>query len=246
MLPILFSINGISFYSYPLFLGIAVGHFFFSSYKKLPKKNLIFFLLGTIISAWIGAKITFFLVNKYVNIEHDFVSLKVNWDEYLHTTNFWFGGGFVFYGGLIAGLLFVLAGSKIFKIIDEKNIYLICPVIAYSHAIGRVGCFMAGCCHGINNFPIQLIEAAFLTLLGICLDFTAKRFVSNNKIFLMYLGVYTMFRFVIEFFRGDSSRGIFGYFSVSQYISIVVFLTVLLIGVLGCCFSKEVRHDRQV
>lgn len=153
-------------------------------------------------------------------------------------------GGMVFYGGFI-GAIFTL---KIYaKKFDEPkktaimDIYAVC--VPLFHCFGRIGCFLGGCCYGVeskfgltvtNNqlipdvngvrrLPIALIEAYFNLLLFTLLlkVFKSERF--KGKILYLYMFFYSIIRFNLEFYRGDEIRGIWFGYSTSQWISIVLF-----------------------
>ena len=151
--------------------------------------------------------------------------------------------GFVFYGGLFGALAGVYAFSKIFKIPFGALTNKICPAFPLFHAFGRIGCLFAGCCYGkviekgfyhlsyepgISRIPVQLYESIFLILLFILLLWLT---ISDRKIALMpvYLVIYAVWRFIIEYYRGDKIRGIWGPFSTSQWISISIILFVGII-----------------
>lgn len=157
--------------------------------------------------------------------------------------------GFVFYGGLFGGLLGYLVGIKIARcgFFDFINIFAF--IIPYVHAWGRIGCFCAGCCYGIpyegvfavhythpvsdvpcghGIFPVQLTES----LLLFAFAFTILPFILKNKpapFFLIYLLYYSVIRFALEYLRNDAGRGFIGIFSVSQWISIFIFIISLII-----------------
>jgi len=153
--------------------------------------------------------------------------------------NYLVSSGFVFYGGLAGGLFAVWFAKKIHHIETEKYIQILCIPASLAHAFGRIGCFLSGCCHGkatescfsiiythsliapngIKLIPVQLIEAVFLFMLAIILlILLLKEF--NADLPDIYILSYSIFRFIIEFFRGDKGRGFIGSFSTSQVISI--------------------------
>ncbi len=154
-------------------------------------------------------------------------------------------GGLVFYGGLIGGIIGAVLALKWQRIDIGKAEQSIVPILPLGHAVGRVGCLLAGCCYGleysgplaVNNFlvsagktffPIQLIEA-FLNL-GIFLFllwYTQKKR-HTFHILCIYLQLYSVLRFILEFFRGDLNRGIFLMMSTSQWMSIGIFLVSLI------------------
>jgi len=61
--------------------------------------------------------------------------------------------GLTYYGGVLGGLLFVLAAAKIQGFLGWKFLDLAAPALVIGHTVGRLGCFFAGCCHGA---PVRL------------------------------------------------------------------------------------------
>jgi phosphatidylglycerol:prolipoprotein diacylglycerol transferase len=193
--------------------------------SSLTKKQFTWFMLGNFILSWVGSKIFFLLF-----------SAGPKSAEYLESSNFWLGGGFVFYGGLIFCLLFTYLFLKFTKVPFTSLMHFV-PAVAYAHGIGRIGCFLAGCCYGLetNNFlavpfhdhmvlPTQLFESALCLFIGKYLEHLIK--VKKNFLVLpTYLLMYGMGRFFLEFLRGDSVRGSFGGLASSQWVSI--FMIVL-------------------
>ena len=146
--------------------------------------------------------------------------------------------GLTAYGTLISFFLFVTIYILQRKLNFLENMGLIVYVTCITHGIGRIGCFLAGCCYGkewyhdhelilsFHRIPTQLMEAGFLFALAY---FINKN--SNNiyKIF-MYMAGYPFFRFFVEFLR-DDPRGhlLFKEISVSQEISIYIFIISILL-----------------
>lgn len=147
-----------------------------------------------------------------------------------------FQGGLVYYGGLfgtLSGMCIYVIKTKKNKLTDLYN--LVAPAIPLFHGFGRIGCFMSGCCYGrelknvwnlgsyiqFTRIPTQLIEAAFEFLLFAVLLFAEKK---AKNLLGIYLVFYGSFRFVIEFYRGDAIRGIYGGLSTAQWISIIVLI----------------------
>lgn len=152
------------------------------------------------------------------------------------------GSAMTFYGGLVGGVITFLLGyflviKKIYK--ETSFISDILPIapacITVAHAFGRVGCFMAGCCYGVETdsflgvvfpgmnhavLPTQLFEAIFLFILTFVLFMIAikKRWMHNLGLYFLCYGV---FRFLIEFLRGDNRGGFIIGLSPSQVISII-------------------------
>lgn len=169
------------------------------------------------------------------------------------------GGGFVFYGGLF-GLLYGIGRYCRKHAIEEKRIYnMIAPAIPLFHAFGRVGCFMAGCCHGfafsepvtiwnavtLYSFPTQIVEAVFVFVLFIVLYLLQRKERELNYL-RIYLMAYAVFRFLIEFTRGDAVRGVVAGISTSQIISVMI-LVVCTVKLRKdyAQKKKDVAKDRQ-
>ena len=177
-------------------------------------------------------------------------------------------GGYVFYGGLIAGPFGLLLGAKISKtkILDFLNIFACClPLV---HAFGRLGCFCAGCCYGIpydgilsvhyskpitgvpadiGIFPVQLLESVLNLLLFAVLFICALRHLSvlrkNIDFVLVYLACYSVMRFFLEKLRGDLIRGSAGGLSTSQIVSIVLFLITVVLFIISRFLQSKRNSD---
>jgi len=148
--------------------------------------------------------------------------------------------GFVFYGGLIGAVIGFYIYSRIYKIDFMMLIDLMAPSIPIIHGIGRMGCFFAGCCYGMHYdgpfhlvfehstvapngiplFPIQIVECVFNIMAGLLLIFYTRRQRKPGKAIGIYIIYYSIMRFLLEFLRGDISRGIVLNVSTSQLISI--------------------------
>ncbi|MBR4435837.1 MAG: prolipoprotein diacylglyceryl transferase [Clostridia bacterium] len=155
-------------------------------------------------------------------------------------------GGLVFYGGVIGGVLAALLYIHIKKQRFLDYAAVIVPTIPLAHAFGRIGCFLAGCCYGkvcetpisvfyknpiggapigVPVFPIQLIEAACnIVVFVILMVYVGKKLKKGSVIFL-YMILYGIERFILEYFRFDEIRGIFLGLSTSQWISIFMVVT---------------------
>jgi phosphatidylglycerol---prolipoprotein diacylglyceryl transferase len=149
--------------------------------------------------------------------------------------------GMTFYGGLFGGVFGYLLIYQIFIRKHSKGditkVLVIAPAcITLAHAIGRIGCFLEGCCHGLETtewygiyfpsagktfIPTQLYESIFLFILTAFLILLAFK-KSFKYTFVVYLIAYGIFRFLIEFIRGDERGAFIGIFSPSQIWSIVL------------------------
>lgn len=154
--------------------------------------------------------------------------------------------GGVFYGGFIAAVIASVILMRRWNLPWRKTADAFAPGIAVGHAIGRLGCFSAGCCWGVPTtswigvrftekaseltgvpidsalVPTQLIEAAANLLIFAFLLWLTKRRKFEGQIIYSYLMIYSVARFIIEFWRDDPRGTLFG-LSTSQFISIVMF-----------------------
>ena len=157
-------------------------------------------------------------------------------------------GGFVFYGGLIGGVIggFLYTHRHGIPFFDMADVYM--PSVALGHAFGRLGCFFAGCCYGracdsplsviypeggiapagIPLLPTQLFEAIFVLLLAGVLLLILRYAKKPGRPMAWYLILYGIWRFFIEFFREDP-RGAVGALSTSQFISLLLIPIGLLL-----------------
>lgn len=142
--------------------------------------------------------------------------------------------GATFYGGLVGGAAVFLAVYFIaghFRFEDgyhRRNFFVMAdcavPSIVIAHAFGRIGCLMAGCCHGNPTdawfgimmhgdmgyqkyVPVQLFEALFLFVLFAFLAYRAYK--GKNYNLPLYMASYGIWRYLIEFIRGDERGGTF-------------------------------------
>lgn len=164
--------------------------------------------------------------------------------------------GIVFYGGLLGGIAGALIGIRVAKCKLETVIRSVVPYIPLGHAIGRVGCVMAGCCHGFpydgpfalyyphsvsglspeqGYFPVQLLEALINVVICIVLVSVEKKLKRAKDLIFAYLGMYAVSRFCLEMLRGDAIRGVWYALSTSQIISIVL----VCISIIGVCWKKQ-------
>jgi len=159
-------------------------------------------------------------------------------------------GGLSWFGGLVGGAAFAFIYLKLKQLPVYKILDLLSPYIALAQAIGRIGCFLNGCCFGrVSEFgiyfpahnailiPTQLYSSFLLLIIFIILRFLQVRPHKAGEIFFMYLVLYCAKRFFIEFWRADNPQIIFG-LTLFQLLSIAVFFLALA----GLIFIKKARQ----
>ena len=152
---------------------------------------------------------------------------KIVWnEEFLRVI---LGNGFVYYGGFLGVLAAFFFYCRQYRLNYSRLLELIAPTIPLFHGFGRIGCYIAGCCGGIDGFPLQLVESAINFCLVPVLLWAEKQPALKGRGFLLYLLFYGSARFILEFFRGDPERGFLWIFSVSQWISAVLILAAIFL-----------------
>ena len=222
-------------YGYGLMIatGILAGFLLVSLRAKRRQLNqdfLLTFILWAIGGGFLGAKLMFWIVN---------IGEIIKDPRFLIDT---LGDGFVVIGGILLG---IFCTFRFCRRRGQEYLYwfdLLMPSVALAQGFGRIGCLLAGCCYGkethgvfhivfqesayapngVPLLPTQIMASTmnFVNAVGCLL---ASRFVRRGQVAALYLLNYSVFRFFLEFFRGDESRGFIGRLSTSQFISLFTF-----------------------
>jgi phosphatidylglycerol:prolipoprotein diacylglycerol transferase len=201
--------------------GVAYQIFFAKADINIKYGQLLFW--GIFLSSWAGSKLLFYFTTDFTH--HP---------DLLTQTSFWTGGGFVFYGGLIFAVIF-LGFYKLLKLpISRQTFWALLPALTFGHAIGRIGCLLAGCCfgketdlwwginlHGAHRHPAQALESFGLFIIAFYI-WKAKPSLRSLSVYLVGYG---LLRFGVEMLRGDEIRGLWGPLTPSQWISLALILT---------------------
>ena len=251
--PIKIANREIGIYTIMAAIGFAASMIFITRVLKKKTKddtNYIIIYLLSIIGLLIGGHLLYAITNMHfiINVIKNAGSID-SFHKLFHVLGTIFGGN-VFYGGLIGGLITGMLLTKKFKVDKALLADVTAMVIPLFHGFGRIGCFLAGCCYGIESkigfvyhhsenalangvsrFPIQLVESGCNFILFFILYRLYKK--DNHKGYLLhiYFYAYPAIRFIDEFFRGDSYRGFLFGLSTSQIISILLIIinTVVLL-----------------
>ena len=226
MYPNLFGINGFSMVVM-IFVGVIAASLLFFIYLHhvgVDRKHNLDLVIVIIATAFMGIVFAILFENLYEAIKASSLGTVPHWT--------W---GMTFYGGLLGGVTTFILMYRYFYLRNNPPIFdkilIIAPAsIALGHAFGRIGCYLSGCCYGIEThsswdiyfpvhdhayLPTQLIEMTYLFILAAILALLAFKKITPYT-FPIYMVSYGVFRFIIEFFRGDE-RGQLAGLSPSQY-----------------------------
>lgn len=265
MYPYLFGVEWLSMYGILLALGLLSAMLLFKlicKKKKVDDNTYSFYSLLGVIS--IGGGLLGAMAFQYL---YDWIDWLMKGKQGAFE-----GGGLTFMGGLVFGVVIFVGGTAIFAKGAVKRDFYRCasyatPCILSGHVLGRLGCFCAGCCYGKPThsalgivfpdlvhdidyiatggraYPTQLFEAVFLAvLLGVMLLLIFK--FDLSKIALPLYGMaYAVFRFCIEYVRGDDRGSFIPGLTPSQMQSVIlalvaIALTVLVFGFRIIPFAK--------
>lgn len=221
------------------FAGAGIVFYRLAPRAGLPRSDAFNALALMVVGGGVGAKLAYML------------GLLPHWRELRpYGWRIWLselaGGGMVFYGGMIGGLLVLFLYLRHFNLPVPATLDVAAVALPLGQAIGRLGCFSVGCCYGlpwqhgialphsliaprgIPLVPTQLIESSFCLLLSVALYLYFRKGPETGSTVRLYLLGYGIFRFLIEFLRGDVLRGFIGPLSVSQWISLAAIAFAVL------------------
>lgn len=163
-------------------------------------------------------------------------------------------GGLIFYGGLILASIVLVFFARHQRLPVWHLADFAIPGLAIGHALGRLGCFFNGCCYGqpaanswwgvvyppicepgrlfagVPLYPVQLAEAAGLLAIWLALLFAYPRRRKDGAVFALYLVLYPLLRFFLEYFRGDDRQD-WLVVNAAQTVSVLLLLAGILLFV---------------
>ena len=251
----------IYFYGFMIAIGAILGMLYtqYEGKKQLDisSETVQQFVFYVILAAIIGGKL-FIIFEDPERYARDPSQLISNFNQ-----------GFVFYGSLLVAIPVMLIFFKVKKIPVLPMLDIIAVTAVIVHGCGRIGCFMAGCCHGtptdhvwgvtftdpscqadpLNTplHPTQLYSFFMLVIILVILLQMGRHKKFDGQLFLSYLILYAVGRSIIEIFRGDLSRGfvIDGILSNSQFISLLIIIAVLIIYIRMYKRGRLTRHTKK-
>ena len=236
MFPRLFTIGGFTLHTYGALVAIGVGAGIWLSARLARRRGLdpsaiIDLGVWMCVAGVAGSKLLMFLEDP-----HDFFTMAT-----LRAAG-------VFYGGFLAavGTFVWFVRSRRLPLLSTADCYV--PGLALGHAIGRLGCFAAGCCWGrqcalpwavtfTNPYaheivgvplgaplhPAQLYESAVLLAISATLLVVFQRSAFDGQAFSAYLVLYGAARFLLEYTRDLSQDPVFfNLVSLSQIIALLL------------------------
>lgn len=243
----IFGIATLSTYSFSFLIGFALAILIGMKLGKrygIDGRDVLFAATYGGIFLFIGAKVMFFISKLPVIIPNLSLFIRALKEDPAYVISYCFGG-LVFYGGLIGFVFGIWLYCRQFKMSPYPYMEIIAPIIPFVHAFGRIGCFLGGCCYGIEyhgpfavqfpynelipelnevpRFPVQLLEALLNFIVFFILLYLPKKFkLKTGQLLGIYILYYTVARFFLEMLRGDVIRGNVGGVSTSQIVSIIL------------------------
>jgi len=253
MHPVLFQIGPITIYTYGVFvacgfilgISLALRQAKREGYDPQIILDLAFYV---ILAGIIGSRI-FYVIQNLSSYKGSPLSVWKIWE-----------GGLVFHGGLLFAIpvAWILIKRQNFSFWGMLDLFA--PSLAIGQALGRIGCFFAGCCYGLPTqlpwgvtftdpkslalqgipiHPTQLYHLSACLMIFLILIFFRKPSRFTGQLSCLYLSLHSAFRFIIEFFRGDPRYWLWNQtITLTQVISSIVFLLAIFL------YFYFKRHDQ--
>ncbi|HOQ09195.1 MAG TPA: prolipoprotein diacylglyceryl transferase [Syntrophomonadaceae bacterium] len=239
MYPVLFEFGSLRLYSWGFMLAVAVliaiwgiGRLF--EREGYDRDSVFEMIILMVICGLIGSHLAYILVYQWEEFLADpliFFNIKNGIEGMI-----WYGA---FIGGLIPFIIYIYRmGLSFWKMAD-----IFSPYLALGYALVRIGCFLRGCCYGeittspwgvvfpvVDEFarhPTQLYSSAlnFLLFLFLIWFYPRRRF--HGQVFLFYLIGYSIYRFIVEFFR--ETVIFYGFLSMGQVYTLGLLVIAILL-----------------
>lgn len=252
-------IGPIHIYSYGLMQFLAFAVAIFVGIKRGKKynidKNTIFDLaFWVLIGGITGARI-WYVIEHFKDYQDNLISIFQIWN-----------GGLVIYGGLIFGFIFALIFIKKNKLNFWEIADTVSPSIFLGLFIGRIGCFLNGCCYGMESdtlgiifhdysncqlypdapigiavIPTQIYSSISALFFFVYLMLLSRRVIRTGEVFSWLLIFYGVHRFSVDFLRHyDGKALILKYLTLSQTMSVFLIIT----GIIILIFKNEYGKSR--
>jgi len=255
MYPILFEVGNFSVESYWvfMFLGFIIGGivvYWQVKRKKLNSHQAKYLILVTIISGFVGSRLGYVFLH-FASYQKDLLKILQFWK-----------GGFSWQGGFIAAFLIILLILRNDKERIGKWLDIMMLGMLLGHSIGRIGCFLNGCCYGIitnvpwaikfpnlgDNLlrhPTQLYEAlSYLLIFFLLIYYSQKTKLKNGSLLFIGVILHSLARFIIEYFRYNEDFIYQGktWFTTLNYAQ----LTALIIIGISFFILLKINHKKKL
>jgi phosphatidylglycerol:prolipoprotein diacylglycerol transferase len=244
--PVLFSIFGVSVYSYGFTLAVAFAVATLAAAREvrsygIDPGHILDLGILSCVSSVVGSRLVFVLLNAsyYINAPEQILRLT--------------DGGLSFHGGFAAAILSGIAYCRMRGIDRWQMADIAAPYPALGYAIVRIGCFLRGCCYGVPTdvpwalpvsefddlprHPTQLYSSVLSLLLFFYLRSRRNHSGFKGLLMFQYVALYSVMRFFVEFVR-DGDRLPIG-LTLAQVVSAgVAAVTFILIAVLSRRFRE--------
>lgn len=235
MHPILFHIGSFPIGTYGVILALSALAAIFlgrslAARAELDPERVTDLYVYSLLASFVGSKVAMILGDFREFADHPVRFLVENIRH--------FGA---FYGGFVAGVLMAIYYLRRNGIPFWRAADVTAPCLVLAQALGRWGCYFAGCCYGsptdlpwgmvfpevplcaegaaIHPWPVYESLGDFAIFALLLLLFRRRRF--DGQVFLVYVTLYAVLRGLLEFLRGDEVRGLFlgGTLSLSQLVA---------------------------
>lgn len=254
MHPVILKFGYFTIYSYGLMVAIGFALATLLIYSRanafgLAKDKVIDLVIIILAAGILGARLLYVILNIKFFFQNPAEIFKIS------------HGGLVWYGGFAAAIIALIVYIAVNKLNFWTVTDLVAPYVALAQSFGRIGCFLNGCCYGIEvtqgwplavkfpgdaalRCPAQLYSAAALFVIFIILSAWQSRRHFSGEIFLGYCLLYSFKRFMMEFLRGDNPKILLG-LTISQVVSAIVFLAALAVFIHKTMqWKKKTLHSR--
>lgn len=208
MFPIICQIGPLPVYSYGFMLALGVLLCVFLLSKEIKNTEITMDIIldlvfWVVLCGILGARIFYILLNSSYFFAHPLEMIMIH------------KGGLAWQGSLIGGVISGVVFIRVRHLPLLKMLDLTAPYIALGQSVGRIGCFLNGCCygkevswgiyfpvHGAHLHPTQLYSSGGLLLIFFILKAYRKQSPAGG-VFVLYLILASVLRFFVEFFRAD-------------------------------------------
>jgi phosphatidylglycerol:prolipoprotein diacylglycerol transferase len=246
MHPVICEIGPFRIYSYGLMLALGVlvtSWFVAREAKKINvSRDMVYDLaFWVVLGGILGARLFYVFLNLSFFLSEPLETLMVQ------------KGGLAWQGSLAGGLVAAVFFLRQREVPVFKFLDLAAPYVALGHAIGRVGCFLNGCCYGKPvawgvRFPLlegpvhpaQLYMVAGQLAIFAMLLFFRRHARYDGQVFVWYLMLSAVERFMIEFFRGDHE--VYLGLSIFQYVCLFILTAALILNARLYARTNPDRH----